>query len=86
MRHPIQLPNYMGCLMEFYSSLALFYTKMSFKILKTDYQSFAQAIYFSQYFNQYLGAVGTTFGFLIRFYQYRFSGIWDSNTDTGKNL
>jgi hypothetical protein len=26
MRHPIQLPNYMGCLMEFYESLTLFYT------------------------------------------------------------
>jgi hypothetical protein len=23
MRHPIQLPNYMGCLMEFYTSLTL---------------------------------------------------------------
>jgi hypothetical protein len=31
MRHPIQLLNYMRCLME---SLTLFYTKMSFKILK----------------------------------------------------
>jgi hypothetical protein len=34
MRHPIQLPNYMACLVEFYSSLTLFYTQMSFKILK----------------------------------------------------
>jgi hypothetical protein len=34
MRHPIQLPNYMGCLMEFYTSLTLFYAKMKFKILK----------------------------------------------------
>jgi hypothetical protein len=34
MRHPIQLLNYMGCLIEFYTSLKLFYTKMSFKILK----------------------------------------------------
>jgi hypothetical protein len=25
------LPNYMGCLMEFYMSLTPFYTKMSFK-------------------------------------------------------
>jgi hypothetical protein len=30
----IQLRNYMGCLMEFYTSLTLFYSKMSFKILK----------------------------------------------------
>jgi hypothetical protein len=30
----MQLPNYMGCLMEFYTSLTLFYTKMSFQILK----------------------------------------------------
>jgi hypothetical protein len=29
-----QLPNYMGCLMEFYTSLTQLYTKMSFKILK----------------------------------------------------
>jgi hypothetical protein len=34
MRHPIQLPNYMGCLMEIYTSLTLFYSRMSFKILK----------------------------------------------------
>jgi hypothetical protein len=34
MRHPIQLGNNMGCLMEFYMSLTLFYTKMSFKFLK----------------------------------------------------
>jgi hypothetical protein len=34
MRHPIQLPNYIGCLMEFYTSLKLFYTTMNFKILK----------------------------------------------------
>jgi hypothetical protein len=31
MRHPIQIPNYMGCLMEFYTSFTLFYTKMSFQ-------------------------------------------------------
>jgi hypothetical protein len=30
----LKLPNYMGCLMEFYTSLTLFYMKMSFKILK----------------------------------------------------
>jgi hypothetical protein len=30
MRHPIQLPNYMCCLMKFYESLS----KMSFKNLK----------------------------------------------------
>jgi hypothetical protein len=34
MRHPIQSPNYMGSLMEIYTSLTLFYTKISFKILK----------------------------------------------------
>jgi hypothetical protein len=33
-KQPAQLPNYMGWLMEFYTSLTLFYTKMSFKILK----------------------------------------------------
>jgi hypothetical protein len=27
------LPNYMGCLMQFYKSLSLYYTKMCFKIL-----------------------------------------------------
>jgi hypothetical protein len=34
MRYPIYLPNYMGCLIEWYESLTPFYTKMSFKILK----------------------------------------------------
>jgi hypothetical protein len=52
MRQWVQLPNYMGYLMEFYTSLTLFYTKMSFKILKfsnrPSCQSFSRAIYFSK--------------------------------------
>jgi hypothetical protein len=31
MRHPIQLPNYMGCLKEFYTSLTLFLYKQEFQ-------------------------------------------------------
>jgi hypothetical protein len=48
MSHPIQLPKYMGCLVEFYTSLTQFYTKMSFKILFSNrpciMQSFSRAI------------------------------------------
>jgi hypothetical protein len=29
----MSLPNYMGCLMQFYKSLSLYYTEMCFKIL-----------------------------------------------------
>jgi hypothetical protein len=37
MRHPIQLPNYMGCLMEFLRvfNTTAFYTKMSLIIVRT---------------------------------------------------
>jgi hypothetical protein len=42
------LPIYMGCLMEFYKSLSLYYKKMCFKILNffDASQSLSQAIYF----------------------------------------
>jgi hypothetical protein len=42
MRRPIQLPNYMGCLMDFNTSLTLFYTKMSFKILNIFQQTISR--------------------------------------------
>jgi hypothetical protein len=52
-RHPIQLPNYMGCMPHGILHVflkTLFYTKMSFKILKfsnrPSCQSFPRAIYF----------------------------------------
>jgi hypothetical protein len=38
----LQLPNYMGCLTEFYESFTLFYTKMSFKILKISVRLFPE--------------------------------------------